>query len=115
MVRSERITYMNGDFIPESEAKVHFRDRSFKYGDGVFDMTRTFGHKIFKIEEHVERLYKSLNYLDIKLDLSPKKMVEIINQKGFKAELSHYPKPSFRTNAPWDVIIQSLDLTQPPM
>ena len=46
---------------------------------------------------------------------SPKKMVEIINQKGFKAELSHYPKPSFRTNAPWDVIIQSLDLTQPPM
>ena len=77
MVNSERITYMNGDFIPESEAKVHFRDRSFKYGDGVFDMTRTFGHKIFKIEEHVERLYKSLNYLDIKLDLSPKKMVEI--------------------------------------
>ena len=77
MVRSERITYMNGDFIPESEAKVHFRDRSFKYGDGVFDMTRTFGHKIFKIEEHVERLYKSLNYLDIKLDLPPKKMVEI--------------------------------------
>ena len=56
MNSSERITYMNGDFIPESEAKVHFRDRSFKYGDGVFDMTRTFGHKIFKIVEYVERL-----------------------------------------------------------
>ena len=50
MNSSERIPYMNGGFIPESEAKVHFRDRSFKYGDGVFDMTRTFGHKIFKIE-----------------------------------------------------------------
>lgn len=46
---------------------------------------------------------------------SPKKMVEIINQKGFKAGLSHYPKPSFRTNASWDIIIESLDLTQPPM
>ena len=46
---------------------------------------------------------------------SPVKMIEIINGKGFKAGLSHYPKPSFRTNAPWDVIIESLDLTQPPM
>jgi tRNA G26 N,N-dimethylase Trm1 len=46
---------------------------------------------------------------------SPVKMIEIINEKGFKAGLSHYPKPSFRTNAPWDVIVESLDLTQPPM
>ena len=75
---SERITYMNGKFIPESEAKVHFRDRSFKYGDGVFDMTRTFGHKIFKIEEHVERLYKSLNYLDIQINLSQQQKVGLI-------------------------------------
>ena len=77
MNSSERITYMNGEFIPESEAKVHFRDRSFKYGDGVFDMTRTFGHKIFKIEEHVERLYKSLNYLDIQINLSQQEMIDI--------------------------------------
>ena len=68
---------MNGEFIPESEAKVHFRDRSFKYGDGVFDMTRTFGHKIFKIEEHVERLYKSLNYLDIQINLSQQEMIDV--------------------------------------
>ena len=40
MNSSERITYMNGDFIPESEAKVHFRDRSFKYGDGVIDILK---------------------------------------------------------------------------
>jgi len=46
---------------------------------------------------------------------SPNKMVEIINEKGFKAGLSHYPKPSFRTNAPWDVIIECLEQTQPPI
>ena len=46
---------------------------------------------------------------------SPIKMIELINKKGFKAGLSHYPKPSFRTNAPWDVIIESLDQTQPPI
>ena len=73
----ERIIYFNGNYVPESEVKVHFRDRSFKYGDGVFDMTRTFGHKIFKIEEHVDRLYKSLNYMDIEIDVSKKEMINI--------------------------------------
>ena len=77
MSNLERVTYFNGNYVPESEVKVHFRDRSFKYGDGVFDMTRTFGHKIFKIEEHVERLYKSLNYMDIKIDISKNEMVDI--------------------------------------
>ena len=47
MSKKERIVYFNGKYIPESQAVVPFRDRSFKYGDGVFDMTRTFGHKIF--------------------------------------------------------------------
>ena len=46
---------------------------------------------------------------------SPKKMVSKINEKGFKAALSNYPKPSFRTNAPWEVIIDVLEETQPPM
>ena len=66
---SERTVYFNGNYIPESQAKVPFRDRSFKYGDGVFDMTRTFGHKIFKIKEHVDRLYQSLNYMDIHINM----------------------------------------------
>ena len=46
----ERVAYFNGEVIPESQVKVPFRDRGFKYGDAVFDMTRTFGHKIFKLE-----------------------------------------------------------------
>ena len=78
--RSERIVYFNGNYIPESQAKVPFRDRSFKYGDGVFDMTRTFGHKIFKIKEHVDRLYQSLNYMSIHINLSKKEMIDISNK-----------------------------------
>ena len=77
---SERTVYFNGNYIPESQAKVPFRDRSFKYGDGVFDMTRTFGHKIFKIKEHVDRLYQSLNYMDIHINLSKKEMIDISNK-----------------------------------
>src|SRR5437867_6052047 len=48
-----RIAYFNGRFLPESEVLVPFRDRGFKYGDAVFDTTRTFGHRIFKVREHV--------------------------------------------------------------
>lgn len=80
MSKLERTVYFNGDYIPESEAKVPFRDRSFKYGDGVFDMTRTFGHKIFKIDEHIERLFQSLNYMDINISISKKEMVNISNK-----------------------------------
>ena len=39
---NERIAFFNGKYVPESEVRVPFRDRSFLYGDGCFDMTRTF-------------------------------------------------------------------------
>ena len=61
----ERVAYFNGEIVPESEVKIPFRDRGFKYGDAVFDMTRTFGHKIFKLETHIDRFYNSLRYVDI--------------------------------------------------
>ena len=74
---NERVVYINGEIVPESRAMVSFRDRSFKYGDGAFDMTRTFGHRIFKLEEHLERFYKSLKYLQMDPGMSLEKMKEI--------------------------------------
>jgi branched-chain amino acid aminotransferase len=77
---NERVAYLNGDIIPESRCLVSFRDRSFKYGDGVFDMTRTFDHKLFKLKEHVDRLYKSLRYVRIDPGISPAEMVRITEE-----------------------------------
>ena len=74
---NERIVWMNGDFIPESKALVPYRERSFIFGDGAFDMTRTFRHRIFKLEEHVDRLYRSLRSLRLDATMPPEKMVEI--------------------------------------
>ena len=67
----QRIAYFNGRFVPESEVLVPFRDRGFKYGDAVFDTTRTFGHRVFKLAEHVDRLYRSLQYLRIDPGIAP--------------------------------------------
>ena len=46
---------------------------------------------------------------------SPNKMIDLIEEKGFKAARSHYSKPSFRTNAPWDIIVECLNQSQPPI
>jgi branched-chain amino acid aminotransferase len=74
---NERVCYFNGDFVPESRALVPFRDRSFLFGDGAFDMTRTFGHRIFRLEEHIERFYRSMKALRLDPGLKPKEMTDI--------------------------------------
>ena len=77
MAEQERVAYFNGKIVPESQVLISFRDRSFKYGDGVFDMTRTFGGRIFKLQEHIDRLYASLKYAGIDPGLSPAEMIQL--------------------------------------
>tara|TARA_B100000676_G_scaffold146756_1_gene145040 strand:+ start:340 stop:1266 length:927 start_codon:yes stop_codon:yes gene_type:complete len=73
---NQRVVYLNGDFVPESEARIPFRDRGVKFGDAVFDTTRTFGHDIFRLREHLERFYRSLRYLRI----DPKLTIDEFNE-----------------------------------
>ena len=80
MASGDRIAYFNGRFVPEREVLVPFRDRGFKYGDAAFDTTRTFGHRVFKLAEHVERLYRSLRYLRIDPGMPPARMIEITEE-----------------------------------
>jgi branched-chain amino acid aminotransferase len=74
---NERIAYHNGEYLPESQVRVPFRDRSWIFGDGAFDMARTFNGRVFKLEEHIERLYRSLKVLRIDPGLSPAAMTEV--------------------------------------
>lgn len=77
---NQRVVYFNGEIVPESEALIPFRDRGFRYGDAVFDMTRTFGHRIFRLQEHIDRLYKSLRYVQVESGITPAKMIEITEE-----------------------------------
>ncbi|HET6468492.1 MAG TPA: aminotransferase class IV [Geminicoccaceae bacterium] len=74
---NERVAWFNGSFMPESRVQVPFRDRSFIYGDGAFDMTRTFARRIFKLDEHLTRFYRSLKYLRIDPGIGPKELAEV--------------------------------------
>ena len=85
---TERIAYFNGSYVPESEVLIPFRDRGFVLGDAVFDTARTFGGKIFKLGEHIERLYRSLKAIDIDPGITPQEMQKI-SEEVVRRNLSH--------------------------
>src|SRR5712671_5439523 len=74
---NERVAWFNGKIVRESEVMIPFRDQGFLRGDAVFDMTRSFNGKAFRLEEHIARLFRSLKYLDIDPGLPPAEMAAI--------------------------------------
>ena len=76
----ERVAYFNGIIVPESQVLLPFRDRGFLFGDAVFDTARTFGGRVFKLHEHVERLYRSLRYTHIDPGLTAGEMKTIAEE-----------------------------------
>jgi branched-chain amino acid aminotransferase len=67
---SGRVVYMNGKFVPESEAKISIFDSALMFGDMVFEMTRSFNKKQFKLREHLERLYVGIKILRIPMNMT---------------------------------------------
>lgn len=63
-----RKVFFNGEFIDESEAKISIYDSALMFGDTIFEMTRSFNKKQFRLREHLERLYASAKYLHIDLE-----------------------------------------------
>jgi len=76
-MNQDRIAYVNGEFVLEKDAVISIRDRGFLQGYSVFDTTRTFGHKIFKLSEHLDRFYQSLKYARLNPQITKDQMAEI--------------------------------------
>ena len=66
----DRVVYWNGTFIPEIEARISIFDSALMFGDMVFEMTRTFNQVPFRLRDHLERLYASLDYAEIDCGLT---------------------------------------------
>ena len=65
-----RLVYFNGKFVPEKDAKISIFDSALMFGDMVFEMTRSFNKKQFKLREHLERLYVGIRILRIPLNMT---------------------------------------------
>lgn len=61
-----RTVYVNGDYLPETEAKISIFDRAFLMADGVYEVTSVLGGKLIDFDGHLARLERSLNELDMK-------------------------------------------------
>ena len=76
-ISGERIAYLNGAYIKERDARISIYDRGFTMSDAAYDVARTYGHKPHKFEEHVDRLYRSLRYLQVDPKITQQEMLDI--------------------------------------
>ena len=74
----ERVVYMNGKLVPESQAKISIYDSALMFGDMVFEMTRSFNKEQFKLREHLERLYASMKYVHIDIPMTIEEMEQAV-------------------------------------
>lgn len=77
---TKKIAYQNGDWIPEEEAKVSIWNRGFTLGDAVYEATRTFNGKLFKAQEHIDRLYRSMKPLHMEIEQTPDEMLKLTEE-----------------------------------
>ncbi|WP_406660484.1 branched-chain-amino-acid transaminase [Methanolobus sp. ZRKC3] len=75
---SELLIYYNGKFVPKSEATTSVYDHGFLYGDGVFEGVRAYNGRVFKLREHVDRLYDSAKAIALNIPLTRDEMEEAI-------------------------------------
>lgn len=86
--------YVNGEFIGQGEAKVSVFDHGFVYGDGVFEGLQAVNGGIFKLREHIERLYQSAQFLAIDIPLTPERFIEDVLETARRNSLTDgYVRP----------------------
>jgi len=86
--KKEWIAYVNGEYVPQSEAKLSIFDHGLLYGDGVFDAFCAWNGCIFKMDQHIDRLYKSIRIFRLDMPLSEEELkkivIEVLQRNGEK-------------------------------
>jgi len=72
------LIYIDGEFLPKAEAKVSVFDHGLLYGDGVFEGIRSYNGGVFKLDEHLERLYDSAKSIMLQIPISIETMKETV-------------------------------------
>jgi branched-chain amino acid aminotransferase len=70
--------YIDGQFLPREQAKISVFDHGLLYGDGVFEGIRAYNGRIFRLNEHIDRLFDSAKTIDLKMPISKEEMAKII-------------------------------------
>ena len=76
-LKSERIVYVNGAYLPETKASVSIFDRGFLMADGIYEVTSVLGGKLIDFPGHAARLERSLSELDLECPISQGELLEV--------------------------------------
>ena len=74
------IAYLDGDFIPLSEARISVLDQGFTMGVHAMELTRTFGRKLFRLDDHLTRLYRTLHTMRLDPGISRQQMARLSHE-----------------------------------
>lgn len=75
---SELMIYIDGEYLPASQAKVSVFDHGLLYGDGLFEGIRAYNGHIFKCKEHIDRLYDGAKFMMLDIWLTKTEMRDMI-------------------------------------
>ncbi len=77
-MNSELVVYIDGEYYPKSQAKISVYDHGFLYGDGVFEGIREYNSVVFKLIEHVDRLYRSAHATTLNIPITKEEMINAV-------------------------------------
>ena len=88
-VEREMLVYIDGVYCPKSQAKVSVYDHGLLYGDGVFEGIRAYKGVVFKLKEHIRRLYHSAHAIMLQIPLTEEEMTQAVLETLRKNNLSN--------------------------
>ncbi len=72
--------YLDGEFVDKEDAKISVFDHGVLYGDGVFEGIRAYAGKVFRLEEHIKRLYESAHSLLLEIPMTQEEMIDVVHK-----------------------------------
>ncbi|OIQ10552.1 branched-chain-amino-acid transaminase [Neomoorella thermoacetica] len=72
------IIYLDGEYVDEEEAKLSVFDHGVLYGDGVFEGIRAYDGRVFRLKEHIDRLYDSARHINLDPGLTKEEMTRVV-------------------------------------
>jgi branched-chain amino acid aminotransferase len=70
------LIYVDGKLVPRDQARVSVFDHGFLYGDGIFEGIRVYDGNVFRLEEHIQRLYESAKTIDLEIPMSREELTQ---------------------------------------
>ncbi len=86
-MEKELLVYIDGEYYPKSQAKISVYDHGLLYGDGVFEGIRAYNGVVFKLREHIDRLYRSAHVIMLQIPVSKEEMIKIVLETLRKNQL----------------------------